>query len=161
MCHIKEGLLASVDNCNCAGTLLSFSRLQICVNSVFEDKEKENCLTKGTKFQFLCACCPRSPVTGLSGAKYIPNTCWNKQHTWVSSDEYSIQSCLLSEPDKFTHYFIIFFFSYSNAKTRSQGHCGFVTVSGRHRIQKPKNLLLSFIQWLLQPFFISGRNNIR
>lgn len=34
MCHIKEGLLASVDNCNCAGTLLSFSRLQTYVNSI-------------------------------------------------------------------------------------------------------------------------------
>lgn len=73
--------------------------------SVSEDKEKENYLTKGGKFQFLCACYPHSPVTGLSGAKYIPNTCWNKQHTRVFSDEYSIQSCLLSEPDEFTHYF--------------------------------------------------------
>lgn len=49
--------------------------------SVFEGKEKENCLTKGSKFQLLCTCYPRSPVTGLSGAKYIPNACWNKQHT--------------------------------------------------------------------------------
>ena len=106
------------DNCDCDGTLLPFSRLQTCVNSVFEDKEKENCLTKGQKFQFLCTCYPRSPVTALSGAKYILNACWNKQHTWVSPGEYSMQSCLLCEPDEFTHNF---FFSCSNAETRSQG----------------------------------------
>lgn len=91
---------------------------QGCI-SVFEDKGRENCLTKRRKFQLLCTCYPRSPVTGLSGAQYIPNTCWNKQHTRLSSDEYSIWSCLLSEPDEFTQLF--FFFSYSNAKTKSQG----------------------------------------
>lgn len=79
---------------------------QGCI-SVFEDKGRENCLTKRRKFQLLCTCYPRSPVTGLSGIQYIPNTCWNKQHTRLSSDEYSIRSCLLSEPDEFTQLFFL------------------------------------------------------
>lgn len=84
------------------------------------DKEKQNCWTRGKKFHFPRACFPRSPVTALSGTKYIPNTCWNKQHTQLSSDGCSIRSCRSWMSSHF-HYL---FFGSSNAKTKSQGHHG-------------------------------------
>lgn len=99
---------------------------------VLEDKEKQNCLTKGKKFHFPCACFPRSAVTGLSGTKYIPNTCWNKQHTRLSSDGCSIRSCR----SWMSLHFIYLFFGYSNAKPKSQGRHGDLWHSGRHWIKK-------------------------
>lgn len=102
--HIKAGLLASAGNRNCVGTLLlSFSRLQSCVNSISVWRQKENCWTKEELFSFF-ALVIHVVLSLFYQEQNILQTHAGINSTWVSSDEYPIKCCLLSEPDEFTYY---------------------------------------------------------